>query len=233
MSDTLSLYRLQQIDTQMDHTRAELLAIQKSLEDDAELKRALDYARTAEAECAAAIKDLKLAEADLQAQRIKIEQTEASLYGGTVRNPKELRELQDDAASMKRYMLTLEDRLLAAMERAERTEAEFSNATTILTNTQEHWDAQKRDLDQRRQVFEKEFGTHQLERHAVAEALSPESLVIYEKLRQERRGVAVAVIRENACAACGSMLTAAQIQVARSPAQVAHCPSCGRILYGS
>jgi predicted nucleic acid-binding Zn-ribbon protein len=233
MSDTLSLYRLQQIDTQMDRARAELLTIQKSLEDDAELGRAIDSARATEAECVAAKKDLKQAEADLQAQRIKIEQTEASLYGGTVRNPKELRDLQDDAASMKRYMLTLEDRLLAAMERAEKAEAEFSNAAATLANAQEHWDAQKRDLDQRQQVFEKEYETHQLERHAVAEALSPESLVIYEKLRQERRGVAVAVIRENACAACGSTLSAAQIQGARSPSQMAHCPSCGRILYGS
>lgn len=233
MSDTLSLYRLQQIDTQLDHTRAELLSIQNLLEDDAELRRAIESARTAEAENVEAKSDLKQAEADLQALRIKIEQTEASLYGGTVRHPKELRDLQEDAASMKRYMLTLEDRMLAAMERAERSEAVVSNAAATLTKAQDHWDARKCELDQKRQVFEKEYGTHQLERHAVAEALAPKSLVIYEKLRQERRGVAVAEIRENACAACGSRLTAAQIQVARSPAQVAYCPSCGRILYGS
>jgi uncharacterized pyridoxal phosphate-containing UPF0001 family protein len=38
---------------------------------------------------------LKQTEADVEKQRIKIEQTESSLYGGRVQNPKELQDLQN------------------------------------------------------------------------------------------------------------------------------------------
>lgn len=47
--------------------------------------------------------DLKTAEAEAEAQKIKIEQTEASLYGGSVHNPKELQDLQREVASLKKH----------------------------------------------------------------------------------------------------------------------------------
>jgi len=53
----------------------------------------------------------------------------------------------------------------------------------------------------------------------------------YEALRQQRRGVAVAEIRDNACDACGTTLTAALQQSARHAAELVHCPTCGRILF--
>jgi hypothetical protein len=37
---------------------------------------------------------LKQSELEVEKQRIKIQQTEASLYGGLVHNPKELQDLQ-------------------------------------------------------------------------------------------------------------------------------------------
>jgi predicted nucleic acid-binding Zn-ribbon protein len=56
-------------------------------------------------------------------------------------------------------------------------------------------------------------------------------LEMYENLRQQKRGVAIAEISDNACAACGTTLTAALQQSARSATTLTHCPSCGRILY--
>ena len=40
-------------------------------------------------------------EDEAQSQQIKIQQAELSLYGGLVRNPKELQDLQADIASLK------------------------------------------------------------------------------------------------------------------------------------
>jgi predicted nucleic acid-binding Zn-ribbon protein len=62
-------------------------------------------------------------------------------------------------------------------------------------------------------------------------AVAAEHLQAYERISQLRRGVAVAEISDNACRACGTVLTAAQQQNARHTAQLVFCPSCGRILY--
>ena len=55
-------------------------------------------------------------------QKVKIEQSEASLYSGNVTNPKELQDLQNEAAALKRYLVTLEDRQLEAMLEVETAE---------------------------------------------------------------------------------------------------------------
>jgi predicted nucleic acid-binding Zn-ribbon protein len=71
----------------------------------------------------------------------------------------------------------------------------------------------------------------QTERYAVVVDLAGQVLELYEGLRRERRGLAVAEVNDDSCSACGTTLTAALQQRARFSAQVEHCPSCGRILY--
>jgi uncharacterized protein len=70
------------------------------------------------------------------------------------------------------------------------------------------------------------------ERSAAVESIAPKELELYEKLRMEKRGVAVAMIEDKCCSACGSTLSSGQIQAARAPNSITPCPSCGRILYG-
>jgi uncharacterized protein len=69
------------------------------------------------------------------------------------------------------------------------------------------------------------------ERQAVAVAIPPSDIELYNHLRKNKRGVAVAVVSEESCLACGAGLTPAECQSARSPSQLVYCSSCGRILY--
>ena len=95
MSAALGLYRLQQIDSQMDQTRTRLETIRQTLENDAELSTANGRASSAEAELTRKRNARNVRpKLEVQSQRIKIEQAESSLYGGSVRNPKELQDLQ-------------------------------------------------------------------------------------------------------------------------------------------
>ena len=110
MSASLGLYRLQKVDSQIDRARAQLETIRKTLENDVELRNALAQVESAQAEQYRTSNELKNAEAEAQAKKIKIEQTEASLYGGGVQNPKELQDLQKDIVSLKKHLVTLEER---------------------------------------------------------------------------------------------------------------------------
>ena len=233
MSQTLSLYRLQQVDIQIERAHARLQAIQKMLDDDADLRLANDKADSTDAQCQSADRDLKQAEADAQNQRIKIEQTEASLYSGKGHSPKELQDLQNDVTALKRHLITLEDVQLEAMVKVETSINENQAAQTDLQTEQNRSSEQTRGLREEQAALQKELEKLFSERAAAAGPIPPDTVRLYDQLREQRRGLAVAAIRDNSCSACGSGLTAAQMQSSRASSQMAFCPSCGRILYGS
>jgi len=233
MSQTLSLYRLQQVDSQIDRARARLQATAKILEDDAELRLAKEQANLSKANCQSADQSLRQAETDAQSQRIKIDQTEASLYAGRGHSPKELLELQNDVAALKRHMTTLEDIQLEAMQAVENCMSADQVSQADFLAIQDRSSEQNRGLLEEQTALQKELEKLYAERAAVAGPIPADALGLYDKLRQQRRGIAVTVIVESSCSACGSGLSAAQMQSSRASGPMALCPSCGRILYGS
>ena len=233
MNQTLSLYRLQQIDVQIDRLQARLHTIQEILDDDAELRQLNEQAGTIEALYQAAEQALKLAEEDVQSQHIKIEQTQSSLYGAKSHSPKELQDLQNDLASLKRHLVVLEDRQIEAMMASETAEADLQSAQAKLLVGQAGQAEKNKGLRLEQGSLKNDLDRFFVERNAVARVIPPTELALYDQLRQQHRGIAVAVIGDNSCGACGSTLSLAQIQSARSSGQMTLCPSCGRILYGS
>lgn len=233
MSAALGLFRLQQVDRQIDQSQARLNAIQQVLENDAELRKALEGVDTTQKGRHEAETLLREAEAQVRAQQIKIEQAESSLYGGTVHNPKELQDLQNDVASLKRHLSTLEERQLEAMIQVESSLAALEAAQAELSGLQSRRGDDHARLLEERAVHEKNMLRLRAERQAVVSDLAARSLEMYEELRGRRRGIAVAEVTDSTCSACGAPLTPSQQQNARSTSQVSYCPSCGRILYAS
>lgn len=233
MSAALGLYRLQQVDSQIDQIQARLKTIREKLENDVQLRTVTDTFTIAESKHKESERALKLSETEVEKQRIKIEQTEASLYGGRVQNPKELQDLQKEVASLKRYLETLEERELEAMLAAENTEKELQMAKTNLHHVQTNVSDQYQDLTKESESLHKSLERLNTERQAVISDLVQQKMSVYDQLRQQRRGIAVTTISDAACAACGTTLTPSQQQNARSTSQLFHCPSCGRILYAN
>ncbi|MDL1911251.1 hypothetical protein FBQ81_11295 [Chloroflexi bacterium CFX6] len=231
MSAALGLYRLQQVDSQMDQIRARLKTIRETLENDLELRAAMEAFAAAENRHKQAGAALKQSEAEVEKQSLKIEQTEASLYSGQVHNPKELQDLQMDVASLKKHLGTLEERELEAMLRAEETEKEMNAAGDMLAETQSRLKNQNLDLANESDALNRDLERLEAERGAVIGDLDEHALKTYEQLRRQKRSVAIATLNEDACSACGTTLTASQQQSARSAAQLFYCPTCGRIIY--
>lgn len=232
MSASLGLYRLQQVDRQIDRARARLEAIQKTLENDKELKTAQARFEETTNENLRALHSLRSAEAEVESLKIKIEQAESSLYGGSVKNPKELQDLQKDVASLKKHLTTLEERQLEAMllsekagEDMEKAKAELEIVRSRLGN--EH----KKLLDEQTELI-KQMESFGQEREAALSPIDASLLASYEDLRKQKRGVAVTEVDDGACASCGTTINAALQQNARSP-KLAYCPSCGRILFAN
>ncbi len=233
MSAALGLYRLQQVDSQMDQIRARLDAIRETLENDVKLRAAMDAVSTAKTEHHSSSSLVKASEAEVESQRIKIEHAEASLYSGQVKNPKELQDLQMEVASLKKYLTTLEERELEAMVLAEETQNALDEANRKLQEVQETLKDQNRDLTNESKSLKKDLERLEPERKAVVDDITESFLKTYEKLRQQKRGIAVAAMADNSCSACGTTLTQSQHQNARSSNQLFNCPTCGRIVYAN
>jgi predicted nucleic acid-binding Zn-ribbon protein len=232
MSASLGLFRLQQVDRQIDRARSQLDAIHQALENDVELRDALKQKETAQADYFHANNSLKNIEAEANAQKIKIEHAESSLYGGSVHNPKELQDLQKDIVSLKKHLVTLEERELQAMLLLEQTENALQSAKTVVELIQARRGNEHKKLLEDQTAFTIEIDRLSEERNAALAPIQHDLLETYEFLRNDKRGVAVAEVSDNACASCGANLGAALLQNARS-SKLAHCPSCGRILYAN
>jgi predicted nucleic acid-binding Zn-ribbon protein len=231
MSQPFKLFRLQQIDSHIDQVRNRLREIETALNDKATLNEARQSYTEAEANLAAAQKALHRAEENVKAQHVKIEQTEAALYGGKVRNPKELQDLQNESASLKRYLATLEDRQLEALIAVEDLEAISKEKAISLSKITAESQALDQHLTKEQASLVQDLKHLENERQAAASSIPADDLGLYERLRQQRRGVAVAKVNVNTCSACGSLVSPALLQAARSPSQLTRCDSCGRILY--
>ncbi len=231
MSASLGLFRLQQVDRQIDRARTQLENIRTTLENDVELKAALQSVDTAQIGHHRANHEMKTAEAEVDAQKIKIEQAESSLYGGMVKNPKELQDLQKDIASLKKYLATLEDRQFEAMVKAETAENEHNNARAELEKIQARLGSEHGKLIEEQATLFKQLERLTEEREAALAPIESSLLQIYEGLRQQKRGVAVVEVIDDACTACGTTVNASFQQNARSQKQLVNCPSCGRIIF--
>jgi uncharacterized protein len=134
---------------------------------------------------------------------------------------------------LKRHLAVLEDLQIEAMIASETTETNLKAAQENLLAGRGGRAEKNKSLLVEQSALKIDLDRFFVERNAVAGTIPPTELTLYDQLRQQRRGIAVAVIGDKSCGACGSTLSLAQIQSARSSGQMTLCPSCGRILYGS
>jgi uncharacterized protein len=231
MSQPFKLFRLQQVDSLLDQARTRLSEIDRIINADNRLKNALEEAERTRQELEAKSKDLKRAEEEVKGQQIKIDQTESTLYGGKVSNPKELQDLQKEAAALKRYRSVLEDRQLDCMLLVEEAEGEHERSLKELEEVRAKVGSQNETLILEKESLLKDLGRMEGERQATASTIEQSDLDLYNQLRIQRKGVAVAKVSDDSCAACGSTLTPSMVQSAHSPSQITRCSFCGRILY--
>ena len=231
MSQISILYRLQQIDSQLDNARTALQSIESKLSDITQIESAQQNAIQAEQKRQSELKGLRDAENKSYDTRVKIELAESSLYGGKIQNPKELQDMQNEIASLKRLVITLEDRELEAMMAVEEAEGKLTQANEALKDIEGKQIEQNATLNGERTKLLAQIERLESERKATLPPISAADLSLYDQLRKIRNGVAVVNISSRACTACGATLTAALIQSTQSTGQLVRCPTCGRILY--
>jgi predicted nucleic acid-binding Zn-ribbon protein len=231
MSNPSSLHRLQEVDQALDRARSRLQEIAETLADQTELEHRKEALEAAEAQLQEARTANKSAEHSAASQRAKIEDTEKKLYGGTITNPKELEDLQQESESLKRHLSTLDDRLLECMVALEEAESAHAAVSQLLADAEQDRVQLEAELGGERTQLEEEVGRLETEKEGCLASVSDEDLDIYEKLRKTKGGLVVSLMQDGCCSACGMTIPPAKQQAVRGMTELIFCSQCGRILY--
>ena len=225
------LRELQEVDTQLEAGRANLARLRLEIGDRSPLEsptRELAEARQQFHRIEAAERDLEL-QAD--GGRSKIATDEKRLYGGTVKNPKELSSLADEVAQDRRQLDTVENHLLELLDQHEEAARHIAELEASLARLTESWTDRQAQAQQQAQAIETSEGGLKERREQLSHGVDPPTLSTYDTLRRQKGGIAVAQVLQRTCQSCRVTLTPALEQRARIGAELVPCHSCGRLLY--
>jgi predicted nucleic acid-binding Zn-ribbon protein len=229
MTKGADLYRLQCLDHEGDAKRRCLAEVEAALGE----SEPLQQARRALESAQALVKRWSLRQRDLELETLgvsdKISRSEERLYGGTVRNPKELAELQAEVAALRRRRQRLEDDLLTAMIELEEAEAAHADAHQHLDETQARWSAQQADLATEREGLQARLAEIEQARADVLPTIEAGDLATYQTLRRRKGGLAVVQVRNGACGGCGIAISPSLEWQLRHD-ELGACSNCGRII---
>lgn len=231
MSRVSSLYRLQEIDLDLDASRARLAEIERALSGHPAVAAARERLLSAETHYRSARVTLQELELENGSLAAKIGDAEQRLYSGRIRNPKELQDLQTEIESLKRRLAANEERQLNALIAAEVAETQAAGSQNDLQTAETEAAHQQSVLSDERSQIEARLRRLEPERAALREALPEFDRQVYDRLRQTKHGRALARLDDGACSACGLEPTPAVRQEARRAAELVRCPGCDRILY--
>ncbi|CAG0936240.1 hypothetical protein TFLX_05106 [Thermoflexales bacterium] len=224
------LLDLQDVDTVLDRLTHRLSEIKAALHETDELIAARAARRTAAESVthkSAHRKELELADASLET---RIKQADQRLYSGLVKNPKELLDLQNDIASLKKQKNTLDDQLFAAMLALEEAETELKTCADTLTRIEADWRASQGELASELVQLEQDLAAKTAEQTETRAKLDAPELAQYDQLRRRKGGLAVVEMEGSICSACGVRVSAHVQQQVSQADHLARCSNCERIL---
>jgi uncharacterized protein len=229
MAQAHTLYRLQQIDSEMKAKKTRLLEVLQAQKESAEMLAARGRVETAVAELHKWQAQHKHYSLEMEALAVKIKQSEDRLYSGSIKNPKELADLEKEIKSLGRRRTALEDDILETMVFIEDAEGEKLAAEVVLTEMETKRESAMSGLQKEQNALALRLHHLTQDRKMLTAEIDATSLQEYETLRQRKNGVAVAKLRVNQCQACFTTVSATIVKKAEM-GEMVYCGGCGRIL---
>lgn len=229
MSLASRLYQLQTIELQLREQRRRLQETVARLDHNDELSSAEAELSTAEGRLTAAQKHQRQLEWEVEDLQAKIKGLNDKLYGGSVRNPKELISLEQDVQSVKKHLAGKEEALIEAMDGAETVQAEADALRHRVSTLRQEWEQQKDGLSEAKDSLESELAHLAATYAALRMEIGPEASQRYDQVGKAK-GLAVVKVEQGRCKGCNLTVPAGLWQRARA-GEMVECGSCGRIIY--
>jgi len=229
MSLAGQLYKLQQLDLELQKKQQELSEVENQLGDNKALVSAESRLASQKEQLEDARKKQKSSEWELEDLQEKIRQIDSKLYSGKTKDPKELVNLGKEVKGLKSQTTIKEDTLLGLMSLTEETEARVKTTAGELERLKKEWEQRQETLRPRKSEIEIALADLQEERERSAEQIDSEAFNIYERIRITT-GQAVVKVERGRCLGCHITVPTSQWQKAKA-GDLIQCNNCSRILY--
>lgn len=234
MSVAKQLYGLLGIDLEIErHSRA-ITDAEAALSDNrlvSEAEKAVEDTRVLLTKQEIVRKDCELI---AESAGLKASQVETKLYGGTVKNPRELEDIQAELNSLLGQKTQHDEALLEALEAQDETEKLLTRLGGNLKDIKRTRNQEGKELNNGKTRLEEEVRQLEDQRLGVSNLLDPEHLKLYVNLRSGNvGGPVVAKVERGSCQGCRITLPTRVLKLARTSSDPIQCPSCNRILYVS
>lgn len=229
MSAGATLRRLQDVDTHIAALRADLASAREALRRDPELERVRSVADAARATREAADAAAGAAESAMKELEARVRTLDRRLYGGSVHNPHELLEMQQELESLRARLGEAEVTALAGLESAEDAQRSEEAAARDMAAAEARRAAALEPLRHRIAALETELATSIADRESAASDVSAAELALYQRVTA-RRQPAVVALNGDACGGCHLPLSIEERRLVRTSDRVVQCSNCDRIL---
>jgi predicted nucleic acid-binding Zn-ribbon protein len=229
MSLAEQLYKLQQVDLELQKKQKELDEIENWLNDNKALVAAESKLASEKEQLEDARKKQKNSEWELEDLQEKVRQINSKLYVGTIRNPKELVNLEKEVKGLKSQIGPKEDVLLGLMSQVEEIEAKVKTTAEEIEQLKREWKQRQETLGQRKSEVEALLAKLRKDRNGLEQQIDSEALNTYERLRLTS-GQAVVKVERGKCQGCHITVPTSQWQKAKA-GDLIQCTSCSKILY--
>lgn len=230
MTSAAELFALQETDLAIDSAVARLTDVEAQLGETEELLNAREQVDEWRGRVREIEERQKGLDWDAEEMRGKVAEIEKKLYGGTLRNPKELEDFDADLTSLRGQLGKREDALLDVMLELDEAEKALKDAEGVLTKTEDSWKTEQASLGQTQAALKEQIAALEAKRPRQLDGMDQMALGLYGALRQRRQGTAVAVVERGLCQGCRITLPMSVLQKARAGVGLVQCVSCERIL---
>lgn len=231
VEDATKLYELQKVDLAWLKVARRLQQVQQQLGESETVRAARQ--QVTETETVLHQWHSKQKDAELESKSLagRIKTTEDKLMSGSVRDPKELNNLQENLESLRRHRALVDDQAVAALMQAEELTGHLSEQQQQLSTLEGEWTNGQGELKQEETKLKHNYILLKRKREALATALPAALVERYDNMRKRKAGVAVASIQNGVCGACHVQIPTGIINgMGSSTATLVVCPSCGRYL---
>jgi predicted nucleic acid-binding Zn-ribbon protein len=224
------LYELQDLDLELEQGHRRISEIKQTLGETETVLRAREAVAQTQEQHRSWLRRMRDLELEIGGLTTRITNSEKRLYGGRITNPKELADIQNEIASLKRRRAELEDELLEAMLQAEADEETLEARREALVRIETDWQDQQEQLQEEMSQLETRLAQAEEERQKLRQSIHPEDLVLYDKIRSHYGPIAVAILQDGVCGFCAVAPSSTKLTRIRSGRELLQCSNCSRIL---
>jgi hypothetical protein len=174
-------------------------------------------------------KDRKKMEGEIQTQEQKISKLRTQMTDA--KTNEQYRAFQNEIDFCQAEIQRAEDRILELMNESDPLDKNVKAAEAALKQEKSEVDVEKQQAIARTAEDKKALDQINQERSQAVARMNPNIYRQYERIRKNRRGVAVAEAVEGRCTACHMAMRPQFSQELKRGDQVMACESCSRLLY--